>query len=82
MKTPEYDIKSFDYNKEEKLFSERASSLFTINMNSKIPFLNERRKFIIRNQDTGDFRRFTFMFEKAGFYLFQSEDGFFCKIFK
>ena len=90
-----YDIKSFNWDKDENTFFALGSQLFTHNPNGSMhtePFPGGKRKFIIKNYDTGNHRVFVFDSErtldlidfdsevKLTEWLFKSEDGIMCAI--
>ena len=80
MKHFEYPIHSFDWDKEACIFTANESRLYIPGFQQ--PFPNSRRRFIIRNERTKGFRRFTLVYEDAEFYHFISEDNIKCKITK
>ena len=89
-----YDIWAFRWNKESNTLSASAWQLFSLNHpDLQEPFPTQKEQFIIKNNETGGFRRFRFQQEKRyeleieeGCYaelidwVFESEDGIKCVI--
>lgn len=69
-----YDIRDFYWSKERNLFSASAWQLFsTTNPDLQEPFPSQKEQFIIKNNETGGFRRFRF--QKEVRYELEVEHG-------
>jgi hypothetical protein len=84
MKNIIYDIYSFWWNGRTKTFVGEEPMLYPVNDVGyyKIPFPNQRKQFFIKNPKTSGFRRFRFKTETETSWIFESEDGIYCKIIK
>ena len=80
----DYDINSFEWNQRENTFYADVDNVYAIGevFSSAEPFPSGKRQFNIRNQETGGFRRFSFVREMEIIepdwtsiqWLFRSED--------
>ena len=69
-----YDIHSFYWSKERNTLSASAWQLFSINHpDLQEPFPSQKEQFIIKNNETGGFRRFRF--QKEVRYELEVEHG-------
>jgi hypothetical protein len=75
-----YDIRSFNWNKNVKVFTANAKELFVPGYN--FPFPNDRKQFFIENTKTKGFRRFRLISENSSMWIFNSEDDILCFIIK
>ena len=84
MNTVHYDIRDFLWVKDSNTFYGDGYDLYDAEGDYRSTFPNGREQFVIKNYQTGNFRRFRFQ-EKVvdffgTFYIFTSEDGFKCHI--
>jgi hypothetical protein len=84
MNTVHYDISDFKWVKEDNTFYGDGWDLYAAEPNYFDVFPSKRKQFIIKNYQTGNFRKFTFVKEVTGVFgetwLFESEDGIKCQI--
>ncbi len=78
-----YDLKQFTWNKAENTLHGEAPYLVGMLPDGHFhpcAFPSVKEQFIIKNFETGGFRRFRFLKETPGFYIFESEDGIKCEV--
>lgn len=78
-----YDIKQFHWDSSINTFHGEAPHLVGLLPDGTFhneAFPSGKKQFIIKNFKTDGFRRFHFMEELNGYYLFKSEDGIRCEI--
>ena len=78
-----YDVKQFHWNGTTRTFHGEAPHLVGLLPDGHFhnnAFPSGKKQFVIKNFETDGFRRFRFMEELNGFYLFMSEDGIRCVI--
>jgi hypothetical protein len=84
MNTVHYDIHDFKWVKETNTFYGDGWDLYDAEGYYRQPFPNQRKQFIIKNYQTGNFRRFRFSHEISdpfgNEWVFESEDGIKCQI--
>lgn len=85
MNTVHYDISDFKWVKEDNTFYGDGWDLYpSEEPYYRVAFPNQRKQFVIKNYQTGNFQRFTFVKETTDIFgetwLFESEDGIRCQI--
>ena len=79
-----YDIRDFKWEWEENIFYGDGWDLWDAEGDYKSALPNGREQFIIKNYQTGNFRRFRFQKEVVdpfgAYRVFTSEDGYVCII--
>ena len=84
MNTVHYDIRDFLWIKDANTFHGDGWDLWDAEGDYKFAFPNGREQFVIKNYQTGNFRRFTFQEEVTDqdgtYYTYISEDGMKCII--
>lgn len=77
--TFKYNINSFTWESSSRTFFGVLDDLYPTNMNSNVPFPNNKKKFIIHNPKTEGFRVYSFVKEistpNSTYWLFISEDS-------
>ena len=84
MNTVHYDIRDFKWVGLNNTFYGDAWDLYDAEGDYRSAFPNEKKQFVIKNYQTGNFRRFTFLKEIEDPFgkdwVFISEDGIQCQI--